>query len=68
MSDAIDLKVPAEGLDREGWNAELRAMGAEHGFFEELGADHTVRARQSPAMGLRFCAKAGVVDPWADGA
>ena len=30
-----------EDMDREAWNAELRIMGDEHGFFEELGEDHT---------------------------
>ena len=41
MSDVIDLKAPTEEMDRDAWNAELRALGEDHGFFEELGADHT---------------------------
>lgn len=41
MSGVIDLKSDAKGMDRAAWNAELRALGAQHGFFEELGADHT---------------------------
>lgn len=41
MSSVIDLKAAPDEMDRDAWNAELRAMGEEHGFFEELGADHT---------------------------
>ncbi|MEP3347585.1 MAG: phosphoadenosine phosphosulfate reductase [Litoreibacter sp.] len=41
MSSEIDLKAPTDKMGRKAWNAELRAMGKEHGFFEELGKDHT---------------------------
>lgn len=41
MSGMIDLKATPKEMDRAAWNAELRAMGDEHGFFEELGDDHT---------------------------
>lgn len=41
MSQAISLKSDPGALDRDSWNAELRALGKAHGFFEELGPDHT---------------------------
>lgn len=41
MGDVIDLTTPTDGMDRATWNAELREMGEKHGFFEEIGADHT---------------------------
>ncbi len=37
----IEFKADPEALDRATWNAELRAMGEEHGFYQELGDEHT---------------------------
>ena len=36
----VELNDPG-AMDKEAWNAELRALGEAQGFFEELGEDHT---------------------------
>lgn len=41
MNVAFNLKAPTEKMGRKAWNAELRTLGETHGFFEELGRDHT---------------------------
>ncbi len=38
---AVELSETPDVPSQEAWRDELRAMGEEHGFFEELGADHT---------------------------
>ncbi|MEM7470917.1 MAG: phosphoadenosine phosphosulfate reductase [Pseudomonadota bacterium] len=41
MKGAIDLEKALQEEDRDAWNSELRSLGEKHGFFEELGADHS---------------------------
>lgn len=40
MNSVVDIQ-DAEALGKSEWTAELSRLGQEHGFFEELGADHT---------------------------
>ncbi len=37
----IDLDAALNEEDRDAWSGELRALGEKHGFFEEIGRDHT---------------------------
>lgn len=41
MSADIELAPDPEALDRDDWTRAMQAMGAEHGFFEQIGEDHT---------------------------
>lgn len=42
------VEIPtAEDVSRKRWKAELRALGQAHGFYEELGKDHTALFVQS---------------------
>ncbi len=40
MNKFVEIPQPSEQT-KSGWQDELRALGQEHGFYEELGADHT---------------------------
>lgn len=35
------MMADPETLDRDAWNAELRALGKAHGFYRDLGDDHS---------------------------
>jgi hypothetical protein len=40
MNESVQIRTP-EANKKSDWKAELAELGAEHGFYEELGADHT---------------------------
>jgi len=41
MTAPIDLSFTDQELTRDAWAAELRALGDTHGFYEEIGDEHT---------------------------
>jgi pimeloyl-ACP methyl ester carboxylesterase len=55
MSGPIDLEAAGQEEDRTAWNAELRALGEAHGFFEDLGRDHTALfVKSGPTLIVTF--------------
>ena len=40
MNKFVEIQE-VESLSKDRWTAELKAMGDQHGFYEELGRDHT---------------------------
>lgn len=55
MSHPIDLAAATNEGDRAAWNGELRALGEKHGFFEELGRDHTALfVKSGPTLIVTF--------------
>jgi len=44
MNAEIDLSFTERELTRDAWGAELRRIGDTHGFYEEIGAEHTALA------------------------
>jgi pimeloyl-ACP methyl ester carboxylesterase len=41
MTAPLDLSFTEQDLTREAWGAALRALGDTHGFYEEIGDEHT---------------------------
>ncbi len=41
MTPAIDLSFTDQELSRDAWAGELRTIGDAHGFYEEIGQEHT---------------------------
>lgn len=41
MTAALDLSFAERDLSRKEWAQELRRIGDTHGFYEEIGAEHT---------------------------
>jgi len=37
----MDLSFTDQELTRDAWDAKLRALGDAHGFYEEIGDEHT---------------------------